>query len=253
MKWLSAGPANQTITLLLFMAASAVPLYSQEVRTSQKAQAAPAVSDQTSGEFKPTNAVSSRESSRQVVHADTNSNPPASAASQAKQASKPFVFPTRRERFNGYVKSTVGPSSFAGSAVKAGIDQWTDHPEEWEQGASGYGRRFASDFGRNAIQQTVVYGLDSALGLDTKFRRSTRKGFFPRMTDALAENVTSRNKSGKRVISVPRLSGVYLSRIIQTEAWYPERYSYKDGLRSGTHSLAIGFGINLLREFVIGR
>ena len=171
--------------------------------------------------------------------------------SQTKQASQPFVFPTRNERFKRYVKSTVGPSSFAYTAVIAGIHQWQDHPEEWEQGGSGYGKRYASEFGRNAIQHTVVYGLDSALGLDTRFRKSERKGFFPRMVDALAENVTSRTRSGKRVISVPRITGVYASRVIQAEAWYPERYNYKDGLRRGTRSLATGFALNLIREFVI--
>ena len=39
--------------------------------------------------------------------------------------------------------------------------------------------------------------------------------------------------------------------LFNTLAWYPERYSYKDGLRSGTKNLLTGFGINLVREFVI--
>jgi hypothetical protein len=93
--------------------------------------------------------------------------------------------------------------------------------------------------------------LDSALGLDTGFKKSTRKGFFPRMTDALAANVTSRTRSGSRVISVPKLTGVYTSAIISAETWYPARYNYKDGLRHGTHSLLTGFGLNLVREFII--
>ena len=71
------------------------------------------------------------------------------------------------------------------------------------------------------------------------------------MVDALAENVTSRTRTGKRVISVPRITGVFAARVIQAEAWYPERYSYKDGLRRGTRSLLTGFGLNLIREFVI--
>ena len=83
------------------------------------------------------------------------------------------------------------------------------------------------------------------------FRRSTRKGFFPRAADALLENITSRTTAGKRVISVPRLTGVYTSRIIAAETWYPQRYNYKDGLRSGTRTVATGFALNLVREFVI--
>ena len=162
-----------------------------------------------------------------------------------------YVFPTPRERFKRYIKSTIGPTRLGFTAVSAGINQWTNHPEEWGQGAKGYGRRYASGLGENAIRQTVIYGLDSAIGLDSGFERSKREGFFPRLKDALIQNVTSRTKSGNRVISVPRLAGVYTGAIVARETWYPDRYSYKDGLRSGTKSLLTGFGINLVREFVI--
>jgi hypothetical protein len=228
----------------MFMIVSAVSGYGQELKTAQIAQASERTLEQTSEDSRVTSATSSEEpkSSREVGPSQTTPQ---------QTTNKPFVFPTKRERFNRYVKSTVGPFSLLDVAVSACINQWRDHPEEWEQGASGYGKRFASGFGKTAIQQTVIYGLDSAMGLDTGFKRSQRKGFFPRMKDALAENITSRTRSGKRVISVPRISGVYASRIIAAETWYPSRYNYKDGLRSGTSSLLIGFGMNLLREFII--
>ncbi|HWN08246.1 MAG TPA: hypothetical protein VNO50_03080 [Pyrinomonadaceae bacterium] len=238
MKRLSSVAVHQTIAILIVVGASVFPLYGQEVTNSDQRQAAH-------------DGTLARSSGMARSTADNNAQPVSAQSTSSKTAPQPFVFPTKRERFNRYVKSTVGPSSLVGSAITAGIDQWRDHPDEWEQGAKGYGKRYASDFARNGIQQTVVYGLDSALGLDTKFRRSTRKGIFPRMVDALAENVTSRNKSGGRVISVPRISGIYTAQIIKYEAWFPERYSYKDGLRGGTRSLAAGFAINLLREFVI--
>ena len=162
-----------------------------------------------------------------------------------------YQFPTNRERFDRYVKDTVGPFRLVRTAASAGIDQWRDNPEEWEQGMKGYGKRFASSFGRNAIQQTVTYGLDEALDQDSAFHRSNREGFFPRVKHAFLETITSRTKSGKRVLSAPRLAGVYTSAIVATETWYPERYSYKDGLRIGTGTLITGFGINLVREFII--
>ena len=162
-----------------------------------------------------------------------------------------YVFPTSHERFKRYVNSTVGPFRLVRTAAGAGIQQWHDSPEEWGQGSKGYGKRFASGMAQNGIQQTVQYGLDSAMGLDTGFHRSTRDGFFPRFKDALVQNVTSRTRSGNRVISVPNLAGIYTGAIVSRETWYPDRYSYKDGLRSGTTSLLTGFGINLLREFVI--
>jgi hypothetical protein len=161
-----------------------------------------------------------------------------------------YVFPTHKERFNRYVKSTVGPFRLAWTAASAGIAQWQDHPEEWEQGMKGYGKRYASSFGQNAIQQTVTYGLDEAFRLDTGFQKSKNDGFAARAKDALIQNITSRTKSGKRIISAPRLAGVYSGAIIARETWYPDRYSYKDGLRNGTTNLLTGFGINLVREFV---
>ena len=176
-----------------------------------------------------------------------------SVSATAKPDPDPFdtyVFPKRGERFERYVKDTVGPLRLARITLAAGIDQWRDNPEEWEQGMKGYGKRFASTFGRNAIQQSVTYGLDEAFGLDTGFQRSSREGVFARVKHAFMENLTSRTKSGRRVISAPRLVGVYTGAVVATETWYPERYSYKDGLRMGTGTLITGFGINLVREFI---
>jgi len=184
--------------------------------------------------------------SQEVKNEDTK---PA-VVDQQTTTTRDYVFPTHRERFNRYLKSTVGPFRLVWSAGAAGIDQWRDHPEEWGQGMQGFSRRYASNLGQNAIQQTVTYGLDEAFGLDTGFRKSASEGFGGRLKDALLQNVTSRTKSGKRVISAPRFAGAYSAAIISRETWYPERYSYKDGLRAGTGNLLTGFGINLLREFV---
>jgi hypothetical protein len=241
MKRLSSSSSKQTIALLMFLTVCVVPGYGQEIRTAQEPQVAP-VTNESIEEL--ANAKPSREvaSSEQTDSGQTKAN-------QTK--TQTYTFPTRRERFNRYAKSTVGPFSLGRVAISAGIHQWRDRPEEWEQGASGYGKRYASEFGKHAIQQTFIYGLDSAMGLDTGFRRSTHKGFVPRMKDALIENITSRTRTGKRGISVPRLAGTYTSRVIAYETWYPERYSYKDGLRSATQSLLAGFGMNLIREFVV--
>lgn len=164
---------------------------------------------------------------------------------------KTYEFPTHRERFDRYVKDTVGPFRLARTAVSAGWDQWHDTPEEWGQGMKGYGRRYASSFGRNLVQQSVTYGLDEAFGQDSSFQRSNKEGVGARVKHAFLETITSRTKSGKRVLSAPRLAGVYTGAIVATETWYPERYSYKDGLRIGTGTLITGFGINLVREFFI--
>ncbi|HEY6805701.1 MAG TPA: hypothetical protein VI306_19130 [Pyrinomonadaceae bacterium] len=169
---------------------------------------------------------------------------------QNQTSTDPYVFPDSDKRFRRYVINMVGPFALLKTAASAAINQWNDNPEEWGQGAQGYGKRFASNLGGNAIRQTVTYGLSEALHLDTGFERSKRKGFWPRLSDALVQNVTSRTRSGKRVISAPIFAGAYAGAIIPTVTWYPERYGYKDGLREGTYALASGLAINVLREFV---
>lgn len=208
---------NRTIRICLLMIAVAVSCYAQEATTDTSANA-----DTTDA-------------------ATTNAQPAPTPA---------YVFPDKGERFRRYVKSTVGPFRLGWSAASAGLNQWRDSPEEWGQGMKGFGRRYASSLGSNAIQQTVTYGLDTAFSLDTGFQKSNRTGFFPRFKDALIQNVTSRTPSGKRVIGVPRFAGIYSGAIISRETWYPDRYSYKDGIRTGTKSFLEGFGINLFREFV---
>ena len=219
--------AKQTIRAFLLIVATATAAFGQEPQnTSQPDTSQPATTSQ----------------SQQT----TTSQSPSAQPSPTPE----YEFPDNAERFRRYVKSTVGPFALARTAASAGIQQAGDSPEEWEQGMKGYGKRFASSFGRNAIQQTIIYGLDEALDLDTGFQRSKRSGFFPRLKDALLENITSRTRSGNRVLSAPRLIGVYTGGVISREAWYPERYGYKDGLRAGTRTLLVGFGINVVREFV---
>ena len=161
-----------------------------------------------------------------------------------------YVFPSKQERFKRYIWDMVGPFSLVGIGIVAGYDQSQDDPPEWGQGASGYGKRYASRFGQNAVMQTTTFGLSEALRLDSSFERSKRHGFGPRLADALVQNVTSRTHSGKRIISAPQLAGFYVGGLVPALTWYPDRFGYKDGLREGTYALAAGFVVSVLREFI---
>jgi len=187
---------------------------------------------------------------RRLADPSTTSGGPIPSQSPANGT---YVFPTRHERFKRYVGDTVGPWTLVAVAAAAGLDQWDNSPPEWRQGASGFGKRFASNLGENAIQQTTSYGLSEAFHLDSSFNKSNHSGFGPRLRDALLENVTSRTRTGKRVISVPRLAGFYVGGIVAAEAWYPSRYNYKDGLRGGMYALVFGFATNVIEEFVLHR
>lgn len=160
-----------------------------------------------------------------------------------------YVRPEAAERFKGYIKDVVGPVSLAKSAASAAISTASNSPEEWEPNGRGFGRRFASNVGRNLVSSTTRYGLDEAFRLDSRYYRSDKSGFGKRLGHAVISTVTARRPSGRRTVGIPRIVGTYTGHIVAAETWYPARYSWRDGLRSGTISLGMNSLFNIVREF----
>jgi hypothetical protein len=151
---------------------------------------------------------------------------------------------TQRERTDIYFKTMVNPLGYIKAGFSAGIDQWKDKPPEWEQGMSGYGKRFANIVGQYSIQRTVTFGLGSALHEDNRYFNSGKKGFWPRTGYALTSGVLARYDDGSRHISVSQLGGVaagaFLSRLWQP----PSQDSAGDG--------AVSFGISMASNMAFG-
>jgi hypothetical protein len=161
-----------------------------------------------------------------------------------------YVRPDAKTRLRRFVNETAGPVAIARQVGRAGISTWQNNPAEWGSKWDGFGKRVASNFGKNLIEQTTVYGLDEALKLDSHYYRSSKRDFRSKITNALISPVTARNARGKRVIGIPRIVGNYTSTIVAAETWYPQRYNWKDGVRNGTISYGFGAAFNLLKEFV---
>jgi len=174
-----------------------------------------------------------------------DSNPPASQPS-----ANGYVFPDEATRRKRFINSLVGPVNLGRMVFRAGISTWSNSPEEWGTKWEGFGRRVASNFGKNAIKQTTEYGLDEALKLDSNFYRSKSKSTGARIRNSIISPVTARNRSGRRVVGIPNIVGTYTAGIIAYEAWYPERYDWKDGVVNGTYSFGFAAAYNLFKEFI---
>ncbi len=193
----------------------------------------------------------------QVVPLSEIQNPdPASGTTNGGQVSPP---PPSNQTSSGnsrgkdYVLSVVGPNAFIGVVIRSAVDQGRDRPSEWKQGAAGFGRRLANNFGQNAIQQTTTFGLDVAFKLDSRYRKSSKTGFFPRFGDVIVQTFTARTKNGRRVPGFPTVAGAFASGFIPVAAWYPERHGPRDGARIGAVALAGTLGGNFIREFIFRR
>lgn len=169
-----------------------------------------------------------------------------------KQQPDPYVRPTAGQRFKRYLNRTAG-TGLIGVGIGATIQQIAEVPPEWEKNGRGFARRFASNFGENAIQETVAYGIEESLKLDSKFYKSKKRDFGSRLKNGLLSGITARTPTGKRVFNPGPIVGAYTANLISTQVWYPQRYSYKDGLRQGTQSIGFSIGFGLLNEFLFKR
>lgn len=179
-----------------------------------------------------------------------NDQPQSEDKNSANQTTSTYVRPSAKKRRNDYINSVVGPFALARTVVSAGIGTARKSPEEWGGQWEGFGRRVASNLGKSAIKQTTIYALDEGFKLDSKFYRSQKRDFGSKVKNALVSPFTARKPDGKRVFGFPRIAGTYASSIIAAETWYPKRYDYKDGLRSGTVSLGLNVAFNLFKEFI---
>lgn len=162
-----------------------------------------------------------------------------------------YARPEAKDRFRKYVDNTVGPTALIAPVISATFRQFRNSPEEWKKTGAGFARRFGDSFGRNLVNQTVTYGLDEALKLDSNYYLSKKPDFKSKFSNAVVSAFTARTPSGKRVIGAPKIIGTYSAAILANEVWMPKRFNYKDGLRDGSISMLTKVGFNLIREFFL--
>jgi hypothetical protein len=151
---------------------------------------------------------------------------------------------TQRERTDIYFKTMVNPLGYIKAGFSGGIDQWKDKPPEWEQGMSGYAKRFANIVGQYSIQRTVTFGLSSVLHEDNRYFNSGKKGFWSRTRYAVASGILARHDDGSRHISISQLGGVAAGALV-SRAWLPASQ------RTGGDA-AVSFGITMASNMGFG-
>lgn len=160
--------------------------------------------------------------------------------------------PAGSERFKNFLLDAAGPAVLVETLGWAGVAQVRESPAGWGAGASGFGKRYASLMGQSVIQEAVTYGLSEALTVDSRFHKSAKHGLLPRAGEAVLQAVTSRRADGRRVVSAPLAAG-YVAGGLGMITWFPDGYTWKDGVGYGGLALASRAGVNLIREFILRR
>jgi len=166
------------------------------------------------------------------------------------EKAKQFQPMTQNERNHLYFSTMINPLSFARCAFSAGIDQWNDKPSEWEQGASGYGKRFANILGQYSIQRTVTYGLSSAFHEDNRYFNSGKQGFWSRAGYALSSGILARHDDGTRQISISQIGGVAAGAFLARTWLPPSQHSAGDAAVSFGITMGSNIGMGVMKEFL---
>jgi len=156
---------------------------------------------------------------------------------------------TMPERFRIYRHSVFNSDLLFAPAFGAALAQASNEPPEWGQGASGYGTRLASGYGRLVINRTIRFGVAALDHEDPRFRYSNEAGFWRRFRYASVHYVVAHTDTGKRIPAFSRFAGTYGAAFIANE-WYPEsRANTAHAFMRGSTALAAGWGWNVFREF----
>jgi hypothetical protein len=189
--------------------------------------------------------------STESLPADPGATPPAeSVLSPAPVAA--YTPPTEGEKLQLFALQGFGPLAMLQATVGGGIQQATKSPPEWGSHWRGYGLRVASNFGVDLVTAATHYGLAEISHEDIAYYTCQCKGLLPRLRHAVLSTFTGRRGAdGHTVFSFAAVAAPYAGAMTAL-AWYPHRYSVKDGFRMGNYNLADQAGGNLLLEFIYG-
>lgn len=183
-------------------------------------------------------------------------NPPAqNPPAQNPPTEKPATCVEERQAQNAatpgrFIKRTFGPESLIMAGAGAGVTQGTNTPAEWGQGAAGYGRRFASSFGKHIVSNIIRYPVAHFRHEELVYHPSGKHGFGPRVKYAMLSTfITHKTTTGAKTVYTAELSGAVGSGLI-SRLWQPaSTRTIAAGFSSAGTSLAVDMGIKVLREF----
>ena len=168
---------------------------------------------------------------------------------QTSPVAGPKPVASDHELLHKYVWSTLGLEGAIDASLASGLDQWQESPPEWRTDATGYAKRWASEYADSAIGSTAKYAVARIFHHDPSFYRCECNGFARRLHHAVDSPFMARRRDGTRVPSAASLAGFLTGHVVSASTWYPAPLGTRDGLQHAGMSLVSKIGVDVLREF----
>ena len=167
---------------------------------------------------------------------------------------RPYVRPTNRQQFIGYLKDSYGLPALEGATFRATYSQIRGKPDGWDQDWTGYGQRFGSAMAVSAINGNVRYAMEMTFHEDMRYIPCHGCGAKRKIENALLAEITARHDTdGHRFFTLTPTIADFSGPIIAHSIWFPGGSNPMDGVVAARLVFATRIGGHLFREFVLER
>jgi hypothetical protein len=150
----------------------------------------------------------------------------------------------------GLVWQNFNPYTFTFVAAEAGVNQGFNRPNEFGQGAEGYGKRYGAELADTWTGSFFVSGVyPSLLHQDPRYYRRGEGSFSRRAGYAISRVIVTRQDSGRKNLNFSEIFGNLTSGALSS-AYYPDsERDASDVFQRGGVQIGFDAGFNLLKEF----
>ena len=129
---------------------------------------------------------------------------------------------TAGQKFTVVGRSLIDPFEFVLIGFVAGLGQASDSNPTYGQGIQGYGKRYATSYADNAVENFMASAvLPSVLHQDPRYYQLGHGSFMRRTGHALARVVITRADSGKQQFNYSEVFGAGMAAAISTYSYHP--------------------------------
>lgn len=155
-----------------------------------------------------------------------------------------------KDKFVLFLQDTYDPISLLSSGISAGLDQAGNRDPTFDQGASGYGKRYAADFTSQTISRFFKdFAYPAIFSEDPRYYRLGDGSARKRLGHALEHTFIARRDNGKRMFNFSEWLATASSAGLNNFYHPGNSPGFAPAARGVGYSIVQDMGFDVLREF----
>lgn len=128
---------------------------------------------------------------------------------------------TGHDRFRWVVLTTVGPKNLAAGVFVAGINTWSDQPENYSTHWNGFAHRYLNRLAAGGTSHVFEAGFGSLWGEDPRYFRAAGQPLRTRLGHVVKMAFVTHNRNGDPQLAYARYLAIPAG-ILVSNSWQPD-------------------------------